>query len=73
MAILHYIFIKEDETSITLKEDDLEASALYSDYQYTSVNDLIDSNRINFKNIKLSTFIWSKLLFSYVICVFNKN
>ena len=57
MAILHYIFIKEDETSITLKEDDLEASALYSDYQYTSVNDLIDSNLINFKNIKLSTFI----------------
>lgn len=57
MAILHYIFIKEDQTSVTLKEDDLEASTLYSDNQYTSINDLIDSNLINFKNIKLSAFI----------------
>ena len=42
VAILHNIFIKGDQMSFELTEDDLEASKLYPDHVYTSVDKLLD-------------------------------
>ncbi|XP_031384822.1 isoeugenol synthase 1-like isoform X3 [Punica granatum] len=42
VAILHNIFIKGDQMSFELTEDDLEASRLYPDHKYTSVTDLLN-------------------------------
>ncbi|XVE75519.1 hypothetical protein DITRI_Ditri12bG0100100 [Diplodiscus trichospermus] len=42
VAILHHIFIKGDEMSFELRTDDLEASKLFPDYKYTSIDDLLE-------------------------------
>ncbi|KAH7834262.1 hypothetical protein Vadar_014363 [Vaccinium darrowii] len=55
-AILHNIFIKGDQMSFRLTEDDLEASKLYPDYKYTSVNDLLDICLVNPPKPKLASF-----------------
>jgi len=39
-----------------LKEDDLEASALYPDYEYTSIDSFLDICLVNPPRVKLSTF-----------------
>ena len=41
MAILHNIFVKGAQTMFELRSDDLEASQLYPDYKYTSVDALL--------------------------------
>ncbi|KAF8411976.1 hypothetical protein HHK36_004535 [Tetracentron sinense] len=48
-SILHNIFIKGDQMSFELEEDDLEASELYPDYKYTSVDRLLDLSVLNFE------------------------
>lgn len=56
VAILHNIFIKGDQTSFELTENDLEASKLYPDYKYTSVNGLLDICLVNPPKPKLAAF-----------------
>ncbi|GLT94881.1 hypothetical protein SLE2022_125960 [Rubroshorea leprosula] len=41
-AILHSVFVKGDETNFELTEEDLEASKLYPEYKYTSIDRLLD-------------------------------
>ncbi|KAF2322221.1 hypothetical protein GH714_008771 [Hevea brasiliensis] len=47
VSILHNIFIKGDQMSFELTEDDLEASKLYPDHKYTPVDSLFDLCLIN--------------------------
>ncbi|KAE9466133.1 hypothetical protein C3L33_01996, partial [Rhododendron williamsianum] len=55
-AILHNIFVKGDQMSFQLTEDDWEASKLYPDYKYTSVNHLLDICLVNPPKPKLASF-----------------
>ncbi|KAE8687071.1 Isoeugenol synthase 1 [Hibiscus syriacus] len=41
-SILYSIFVKGDCLNYELREDDLEASCLYPDYKYTTVDQLLD-------------------------------
>ncbi|KAL7255396.1 hypothetical protein ACSBR1_009534 [Camellia fascicularis] len=56
MAILHNIFIKGDQMSFELAEEDLEASKLYPDYNYTSVDELLDICLVNPPKPKFTSF-----------------
>lgn len=56
VAILHNVFIEGAQMSFELTEDDLEASKLYPDFKYTSLNDLLDLCLLNPPNPKLSSF-----------------
>jgi hypothetical protein len=42
VSILHSVFIKGDMTGYELGDDDLEASQLYPDYDYTTIDKLLD-------------------------------
>ncbi|RDX64774.1 Eugenol synthase 1, partial [Mucuna pruriens] len=42
VSILHSVFVKGDLVSFDIGEDDLEASQLYPDYNYTSIDQLLD-------------------------------
>ena len=56
MALVHSIFVRGDQMTFDLKEDDLEASALYPDYEYTSIDSFLDICLVNPPRVKLSTF-----------------
>ena len=56
VAILHNIFIKGEQMSFELTENDLEASKLYPDYKYTTVDNLLDICLVNPPKPKLSDF-----------------
>nr|AHA90806.1 propenylphenol synthase 1 [Larrea tridentata] len=56
VSVLHNIFIKGDQTSFELTEDDLEASKLYPDYKYTPVDSFLDRCLVNPPKPKLATF-----------------
>ncbi|KAF9679113.1 hypothetical protein SADUNF_Sadunf07G0106200 [Salix dunnii] len=56
VSILHNIFIKGDQMSFELTADDLEASELYPDYKYTSVDSLLDICLVNPPKPKLAAF-----------------
>ncbi|XAR73254.1 Isoeugenol synthase [Bertholletia excelsa] len=56
MAILHNIFVEGAQLSFELEEKDLEASKLYPDYNYTSVDSLLDICLVNPPNPKLASF-----------------
>ncbi|KAF8022970.1 hypothetical protein BT93_F0473 [Corymbia citriodora subsp. variegata] len=55
-AILHNIFIKGEQTSFDLTENDMEASALYPDHSYTSVDSLLDLCLLSPPKPKLASF-----------------
>ncbi|KAJ0039663.1 hypothetical protein Pint_27585 [Pistacia integerrima] len=55
-AILHNIFIKGDQMSFELTSEDLEASQLYPEYKYTSVDELLDICLVKPTKVKLATF-----------------
>lgn len=55
-SILHNIFIKGEQVSFELTADDLEASELYPDYKYTSVDSLLDICLVNPPKPKLAAF-----------------
>ncbi|KOM42999.1 hypothetical protein LR48_Vigan05g060300 [Vigna angularis] len=42
VSILHSVFVKGDLMNFELGKDDLEASELYPDYNYTSIDQLLD-------------------------------
>ncbi|KAK6940500.1 NmrA-like domain [Dillenia turbinata] len=42
VAILHSVFIKGELMSFELEEDDMEASKLYPDFEYTTIDQLLD-------------------------------
>jgi hypothetical protein len=46
MSILHSIFIK-GQTVFELREDDMEASRLYPDFEYTTIDQLLDIFLVN--------------------------
>ncbi|KAJ6741139.1 ISOEUGENOL SYNTHASE 1-LIKE [Salix purpurea] len=54
VSILHSIFIKGDQMSFELTADELEASELYPDYKYTSVDTLLDICLVNPPKPKLA-------------------
>jgi len=56
VAILHNIFIKGEQLSFELTEDDLEASKLYPDYKYTCVDQLLNICLVNPPKPKLAAF-----------------
>ncbi|KAG2718994.1 hypothetical protein I3760_03G245600 [Carya illinoinensis] len=56
MAILHNIFIKGDQTSFELTDDDLEASKLFYDHNHTSIDALLDIFLVNPPKPKLASF-----------------
>ncbi|KAG2718995.1 hypothetical protein I3843_03G237300 [Carya illinoinensis] len=56
MAILHNIFIKGDQTSFELTDDDLEASKLFYDHNHTSIDALLDIFLFNPPKPKLASF-----------------
>ncbi|XP_010040045.2 isoeugenol synthase 1 [Eucalyptus grandis] len=56
VAILHNIFIKGEQTSFELTENDMEASTLYPDHPYTSVDSLLDLCLLNPPKPKLASF-----------------
>ncbi|KAJ6366464.1 hypothetical protein OIU77_002950 [Salix suchowensis] len=56
VSILHNIFIKGDQMSFELTADELEASELYPDYKYTSVDTLLDICLVNPPKPKLAAF-----------------
>lgn len=56
MAIIHSIFIKGDQTSFELTDDDLEASKLFFDHTYTSIDSLLDIFLVNPPKPKLASF-----------------
>lgn len=42
VPILHSVFVRGDLVNFELRENDLEASSLYPDYNYTSIHKLLD-------------------------------
>ncbi|KAF2284969.1 hypothetical protein GH714_033874 [Hevea brasiliensis] len=56
VSILHNIFFKGDQMSFELTEDDLEASKLYPDHNYTPVDSLLDLCLINPPKPKRAAF-----------------
>ncbi|PNX79315.1 eugenol synthase [Trifolium pratense] len=42
VSIVHSVFVKGDLVNFEIGEDDLEASQLYPDYNYTSIDQLLD-------------------------------
>nr|AHA90809.1 propenylphenol synthase 1 [Piper regnellii] len=56
MSILHNIFVKGDQMGFELREDDLEASALYPDYKYTCVDSFLARCVVDPPKPKLATF-----------------
>jgi uncharacterized protein YbjT (DUF2867 family) len=56
VSILHNIFIKGDQTSFELTEDDLEASKLFPDYKYTCVDNYLDICLVAPPKPKLAAF-----------------
>lgn len=47
LSILHSLFIRGDLMNYELGEDDIEASTLYSDYEYTTIDQLLDIFLVN--------------------------
>lgn len=56
ISIIHNIFVQGGNMSFELKEDDLEASALYPDYKYTSVDSFLARCLVDPPKPKLATF-----------------
>ncbi|KAF8405938.1 hypothetical protein HHK36_008016 [Tetracentron sinense] len=56
VSILHNIFIKGEQTCFELGEDYLEASKLYPDYKYTSIDSYLNICLVNPPKVKLATF-----------------
>ncbi|XP_034213011.1 isoeugenol synthase 1-like [Prunus dulcis] len=56
VSILHNIFIKGDQMSFELTENDLEASELYPDYKCTSIDSFLDICLVDPPKPKLAAF-----------------
>ncbi|XP_077247580.1 isoeugenol synthase 1-like [Tasmannia lanceolata] len=56
-SILHSIFIKADQMNFELEENDLEASKLYPDYEYTPIDRYLDICLVNPPKPKLASFV----------------
>ncbi|KAM5584592.1 isoeugenol synthase 1 [Rosa sericea] len=53
-SILHSIFIKGEQMNFELTDNDLEASKLYPDYKYTSIDSYLDICLVDPPKIKLA-------------------
>jgi len=59
VSILHSVFIKGDMTGYELGDDDLEASQLYPDYDYTTIDKLLDIFLVDPPEPAMGAFEWS--------------
>ncbi|XP_059631923.1 eugenol synthase 1-like [Cornus florida] len=55
-SILHSIFVKGDTTNFELGEDDIEVSELYPDFEYTKIDQIIDSFVANPPKLEYTAF-----------------
>ncbi|TYH78225.1 hypothetical protein ES332_D04G210400v1 [Gossypium tomentosum] len=55
-SVLHGLFVKGDLVKYELGENDLEASSLYPDYKYTTVDQLLDVFLVDTPKPALATF-----------------
>ncbi|KAH1040507.1 hypothetical protein J1N35_042250 [Gossypium stocksii] len=55
-SILHGLFVKGDLVNDELRENDLEASSLYPDYKYTTIDQLLDVFLVDPPKPALATF-----------------
>ncbi|MBA0666846.1 hypothetical protein Goklo_003208 [Gossypium klotzschianum] len=55
-SVLHSVFVKGDLVNYELGENDLEASSLYPDYKYTTVDQLLDVFLVDPPKPALATF-----------------
>ncbi|XP_052485050.1 eugenol synthase 1 isoform X2 [Gossypium raimondii] len=55
-SVLHSLFVKGDLVNYELGENDLEASSLYPDYKYTTVDQLLDVFLVDPPKPALATF-----------------
>ncbi|TYI24639.1 hypothetical protein ES332_A06G249300v1 [Gossypium tomentosum] len=56
VAVLHNIFVKGDQMRYEVTEEDLEASKLYPDYNYTSIDKYLDVCLVDPPKPKLAAF-----------------
>lgn len=56
VSILHSIFIKGDQMSFELTDNDVEPSQLYPDYKYTCIDNYLDICLVDPPEVKLTTF-----------------
>ncbi|KAE8655715.1 Isoeugenol synthase 1 [Hibiscus syriacus] len=56
VAVLHNIFIKGDQLKYEVTDEDLEASKLYPDYKYTSIEEYLDICLVDPPQPKLAAF-----------------
>jgi len=56
ISVLHNIFVKGDQTNFELGSEDFEASHLYQDYKYTTVDKFLDNCLVSPPETKLTSF-----------------
>ncbi|XP_021900462.1 isoeugenol synthase 1-like [Carica papaya] len=56
VAVVHSLFVKGDSTNYELTKDDLEASALYPNYNYTSIDAYLEKCLVHPPNPKVASF-----------------
>eukprot|EP00253_Pinus_taeda_P016829 PITA_16829 len=56
ISVLQNIFVKGEQTSFELGDEDLEASQLYGHYKYTTVDEFLDTSLISAPETKLTSF-----------------
>eukprot|EP01018_Ginkgo_biloba_P022288 Gb_11711 [translate_table: standard] len=56
VSVLHNIFVKGVQTDFELGEEDLEASKLYPDYEYTNIDKFLDICIVAPRDTKLASF-----------------
>lgn len=56
VCVLHNVFVQGDQTNYELGEEEVEASKLYPDYKYTSIEELLDISLSAPREIKLTAF-----------------
>ncbi|KAK8535164.1 hypothetical protein V6N12_056693 [Hibiscus sabdariffa] len=56
VAVLHNIFIKGDQLKYEVREEDMEASRLYPEYNYTSIDKYLDMCLVDPPQPKLAAF-----------------
>ena len=66
VSILHSVFVKGDLVNFELGEDDLEASQLYPNYNYMSIDQLLDKFLVDPPPPASAAFEWS--CFTILLC-----
>ncbi|KAK8710313.1 hypothetical protein V6N13_145645 [Hibiscus sabdariffa] len=57
VSIIHNIFVEGEQMRYEVREEDLEASRLYPDYNYTSIDKYLDMCLLHPPKLKLAAFV----------------